>query len=157
MNLLTQEVINQAKKWIGHKETAPNDSTQIREWLKRCGINKPVPWCSAFAWSMVDDASSRVLVANPVTPYAGGRNLLSKAKELGFWTNEPVPGAVFGIGHPNGKSHVGIVVSVGAFSVVTIEGNTNEAGSREGNCVRQRSREIADIDLGYWDPGMMIK
>jgi hypothetical protein len=78
------------------------------------------------------------------------------AKGLGFWTNEPVPGAVFGIGHPNGKSHVGIVVSVGAFSVVTIEGNTNEAGSREGNCVRQRSREIADIDLGYWDPGMMI-
>jgi peptidoglycan hydrolase-like protein with peptidoglycan-binding domain len=37
-------------------------------------------------------------------------------------------------------SHIGIVETVGESAVNTIEGNTNEAGSREGTAVLQKSR-----------------
>jgi hypothetical protein len=42
-------------------------------------------------------------------------------------------------------SHIGIVDTVGSGQVRTIEGNTNEAGSREGTTVRQKDRPFSVI------------
>jgi hypothetical protein len=42
-------------------------------------------------------------------------------------------------------SHIGIVDTVGSGSVTTIEGNTNQAGSREGTHVLNKTREFDRI------------
>lgn len=157
MNRLTQQVITEARKWIGHKETSRNDSPQIRVWLRRGGVVSPAAWCAVFASCMVDDACTSLGMPNALGVIAGARRLLVKARKLGAWSNDPVVGGIFGIGHPNGLGHVGIVVDIGPTSLITIEGNTNSEGSREGDCVRQRSRRIGEIDLGYFDPGLTIK
>jgi hypothetical protein len=47
-----------------------------------------------------------------------------------------------------GLGHTGIVVSVNADgSYTTIEGNTNEAGSREGDRVAVKVRNLSDAKL----------
>jgi hypothetical protein len=42
-------------------------------------------------------------------------------------------------------SHIGIVESVQPGSVKTIEGNTNEEGSREGTAVQRKSRSNSAV------------
>lgn len=157
MNVLTAQIIAEARRYVGIKETTRNDGPEIREWLRRARVTKPAAWCAAFASCMVDDACKATGVANRLGVTAGARRLIRKAKEIGAWSVDPVTGGVFGIGHPNGLGHVGIVVEIGPTSLVTIEGNTNSEGSREGDCVRIRTRRLGEIDLGYFDPGMMVK
>ena len=83
------------------------------------------------------------------------RRTLRIAKEIGCWSADPVAGGIFGIGHAGGLGHVGIVVEIGPTSLITIEGNTNGEGGREGDRVALRTRRIGEIDLGYFDPGIM--
>lgn len=42
-------------------------------------------------------------------------------------------------------SHIGIVDGTGSGSVQTIEGNTNEQGSREGTTCRKKQRALAQV------------
>ena len=67
-----------------------------------------------------------------------------------------VPGMVFFIDTGGGAGHVGIVAENTNASLSTIEGNTNDNGSREGIGVFRRSRRrIGDISLGFagfWMP-----
>jgi len=65
-----------------------------------------------------------------------------------------LPGFIFIIdtGSPGGAGHTGLVEKVDGGMLVTIEGNTNEGGSREGIGVFRRSkRKILDINKGFID------
>jgi hypothetical protein len=63
-----------------------------------------------------------------------------------------MPGHVFIIDHGHGRGHTGIVERVEGGLLVTIEGNTNEAGSGNGIGVfRRQGRRIADINVGFID------
>ena len=60
------------------------------------------------------------------------------------------PGMIFHIDTGGRTGHAGIVAEVMGESLVTIEGNTNDDGSREGIGVfLRRSRKIRQIDLGF--------
>ena len=64
------------------------------------------------------------------------------------------PGHIFIIdtGAPGGGGHTGLVVEVVGGKLVTVEGNTNDAGSAEGIGVFERqSRKIAQINKGFID------
>jgi hypothetical protein len=52
------------------------------------------------------------------------------------------PGDIFTL---SAASHVGIIKSVGKTTVVTIEGNTDGSGSREGDGVYERTRTIVSL------------
>ena len=61
---------------------------------------------------------------------------------------------VFVLATGGGKGHVGIVKEVNGVVLTTIEGNTNDGGSREGIGVFERKgRRIADINLGFVNYG----
>lgn len=61
-----------------------------------------------------------------------------------------VPGMVFYIDTGGTTGHTGIVADVVGGTLVTIEGNTNDGGHREGIGVFQRSRrKIRDINMGF--------
>ena len=57
---------------------------------------------------------------------------------------------VFFVDTGNSRGHVGIVVANVNSFLETIEGNTNDNGSREGIGVFRRTRRrISDISLGF--------
>ena len=161
MNLLTQQVVIEAHKWIGVKEVGRNDGPEVREWLRRVYRQPGAPWCAAFAWCMLDDACASLGLTNPMPATAGVHLLVQRARLQGAWTSDPGPGFIFAIDHGKDKAgnrlgHCGIVLEVGEGTLATIEGNTNEAGGREGDCVAAKTRKQAEVTLGYLDPGRLL-
>ena len=161
MNLLTQQIIVEAQKHVGVKEVAWNSGPEIDAWLARVRSKPGAPWCAAFAWCMLDDACAALALVNPLHPTAGVFTLFGAAKDQHVATATPGPGFIFGIDHgldSNGHhlGHCGIVCEVAPLHLVTVEGNTNEAGSREGNCVALKTRRIAECTLGYLDVSLLL-
>jgi hypothetical protein len=57
---------------------------------------------------------------------------------------------IFILATSGGAGHTGLVEAVEGQYLVTIEGNTNEGGSREGIGVfRRTSRKISQINRGF--------
>jgi hypothetical protein len=155
MNRLTQQVIAEAHKYIGVKEVGHNSGPHIDEWLRRVRQEPGAPWCAAFAWCMFDDAIKALGMTNPFRGSASVFTLFERAHQQHAWWPQPSPGFLFGIDHGEGKAHCGIVLEVDGDELATIEGNTNAAGSREGNAVEVKRRKVAVCTLGYIDPGML--
>jgi hypothetical protein len=64
------------------------------------------------------------------------------------------PGMVFIIETGGGKGHTGIVSRIVGNRLDTIEGNTNDGGSREGIGVfRRNGRTVSSINRGFIDFG----
>jgi hypothetical protein len=62
------------------------------------------------------------------------------------------PGHIFVIDFGAGTGHTGLVLEVHGGKLLTIEGNTNDGGSREGIGVFERDgRKIAQINKGFID------
>lgn len=69
----------------------------------------------------------------------------------------PRKGDVFGIYFPDKKriAHVGFVDSWDDKYVITVEGNTNEAGSREGDGVYRKRRLVGSIyQVARWEEAL---
>ena len=156
MNRLTKQVVTEAHRYIGTKETARNSGPSIDEWLRRVGQKPGAPWCAAFAWCMIDDAIKAFGCTNPIPPVASVHKLFGRAHQFRAWMSEPGPGYVFGIDHGRGRGHCGIVIDVDGVHLATIEGNSNARGSREGNAVVVRTRNALECTLGYIDPSMLL-
>ena len=96
-------------------------------------------------------------LANPCPHTAGALHLwdmtLADAHlgdAAGLAVKEPETGDVFVIDHGHGLGHVGFVVELDqAGDLVTVEGNTNPGGSREGDGVYRRTRRREEINRGY--------
>jgi len=162
MNKLTDQIVHEAHRWIGVKEIGYNDGPEVAGWLARVFRKPGAPWCAAWAWCMLDDACTALGLTNPLPPTAGVHLLIQRTKIQGAWTSEPGPGFIFAIDHGRDRNgnrigHCGIVLDVtGDGALATIEANTNEAGSREGDCVAVKTRRLDEITLGYLDPGRLL-
>lgn len=114
------------------------------------------PWCAGFACFVLRQASGGRPLA--LTASFSCDELAKDALKrgtfrtggAGFDTSQLTPGSLFLVRRPapqRGWHHTGIVVAVGAGSVTTIEGNTNDVGSREGIEVCRRMRETMSLDF----------
>ncbi|QEK50703.1 CHAP domain-containing protein [Pedobacter aquae] len=130
------------RKEIGTKEKSNrNDGSQVESYLKYTGHNKGAPWCAAFvSWCL-----GQAAINNPRTAWSPA---LLPAKRI-IWKNtwqkektQPQAGDVFGIWYASKKriAHCGFIDAWGESIVITVEGNTNEAGSREGDGVYRKRR-----------------
>lgn len=126
---------------IGVRElTEHNDGTDVEMFLRYCGLSKGQPWCASFVcW-----AFGQSKIANPRSGYCPD---LFNAKAIIWQRNKkssiiPLQADVFGLYFPEkGRiAHVGFINRWGNTSVVTVEGNTNMAGSREGDGVYRKVR-----------------
>ena len=62
------------------------------------------------------------------------------------------PGQIFIIDYGRGAGHTGLVTGMRSGKLLTIEGNTNDGGSREGIGVFARhGRTIGSINKGFID------
>ena len=114
------------------------------------------PWCAGFATWVLRQACRTIGVPMP-HHYAFGCDFLAvKGQASGsfFSVRKPEdlplvkPGYLFLVRRtPNDWTHVGIVEAVQGDTMTTIEGNTNDLGSREGFEVCRRTRSLSDKDF----------
>jgi hypothetical protein len=154
---------------IGQMEVPPgsNRGPRVDQYVRAVGLNPAgsFPWCAAFVYFCFSEASTRDGVRNPVIKTAGVLDHWTKAGNRGVRRvlgatakNSPElvrPGFVFIMDFGGGVGHTGFVESVAGGRLVTIEGNTNDGGSREGVGVfRRTERKIATINKGFLDYGV---
>lgn len=132
------KLIEVAKSQIGISEQPPgsNDGPQIKQFLASVGIYSPAAWCAAFVvWCHLQAKINSI-------PRTGGvLDLWNKSPDNRTVT--PQPGDVMILDYGNGQGHTGIIIEVNGDTLTTIEGNTNDDGSREGYEVARRTRQAS--------------
>ena len=132
------------------EQGGPNTGPRVRKYLENAGINVAAPWCAAAVQYWSDVAARMLAVPNPLDDvklealvqsyynWGSSRSLLLKPEHA-------LPGdLVLYNFHAKRWDHIGLLLDTptdGAFRAV--EGNTNEAGSREGDGVLVRVRSTA--------------
>ena len=116
------------------------------------------PWCACFVYWCFARAADILGQSNPCWRTASvlvhwdktsGRKIF--AADVGRDHSLVLPGMIFCKSY-NHESHTGIVCQVADSGIVTIEGNTNVAGSREGDSVEAGKLRPWDyVKLGFID------
>lgn len=165
---LAAAVLDVARSQLDVRESplGSNRGAEVDEYIRLTGLDPSgrFAWCVCFIFFCFHRASNRLGRPNPMIKTAGVLDLWNKAGQKGVTRvtlakakNNPAlvkPGHIFVIdtGKPGGSGHAGLVEQVAGGKLVTIEGNTNTGGSREGIGVfRRTQRKIADINKGYVD------
>lgn len=154
MSQLTDAALKVAISQIGQKEVplGSNWGHPVQDYLASVGINFPASWCMAFVyWCFEHVAVMQEGIANPLVKTGGVLHAWETAdpKEKISATEAPQPGDIFIMNFGHGLGHTGIVEAINGHTINTIEGNTNDTGSREGIEVCRRQRIISPLIIGY--------
>lgn len=142
MATLKESALQVAITQLG-KEEEPRGSNwgeSVKTYLASVGINFPASWCMAFVYWCFKCISD-----NPPLVKTGGVMHAWNTADRMYRVTKPEPGDIFIMDFGNGTGHTGFVESVEGDIVHTIEGNTNDTGSREGYEVCRRVRKISKI------------
>jgi peptidoglycan hydrolase-like protein with peptidoglycan-binding domain len=159
-------VIDIAASQIGVLEEprGSNRGPEVDIYIRTTGLDPAAdsyPWCVCFLYWVFDQAAKVKGIPNPLPKTAGvislwnlGRRTEAQVVRKSEATAQNVkPGMIFHLDLGNGKGHAGLVIGVAGDQIITIEGNTNLGGSRDGYGVfRRDSRAIRpSVLLGYLD------
>lgn len=137
-------------RWVRETQGS-NHGEVVDRFLARVGLPPGNPWCAAFVAAVGSDT---LLQDWPLPMVGGCASLGEAAQKAGMLFEYPAPGAVFLIYFPEKKrfAHTGFVVSQNPDgSWTTIEGNSNDDGSRDGTGVFERRRKFdAAARFIYW-------
>jgi surface antigen len=158
--LLQQEIVSTARKYVGIKEVKgnmgwksenlPNLAEYLEKAMKEHGFSYGQAWCAYFGEHIWAEVYDKVGLAREIDKYFSGsaRRTLKKFSNADGWQTGQVPlvGAIavwkrVRNGEDTSQGHVGIVVEVHDDYMITVEGNTNAAGSREGDQVAEKRRK----------------
>jgi hypothetical protein len=138
---LGKSALEIAKTQVGAKENplGSNWGKPIQDYLKSVDINFPASWCMAFVYWCFDQIKDS---ENPLIKTGGVLSHWNQAEKKYKVVGEPQEGDIFIMDFRNGLGHTGIVYKIDDNFIYTIEGNTNDSGSREGImvCFKQRPR-----------------
>lgn len=158
-NALLEKALEVAISQIGKMESPPgsNWGEPVRTYLNSVGLDSPNAWCMAFVYWCYNKAAEELGRTNPLVKTGGvlkGWNESTGKKILMadaiIKPSLVLPGQIFVFSTGGGFGHTGIVENVSGGILTTIEGNTNEGGSREGTGVfRRNARKIKDINRGF--------
>lgn len=153
MATITELALQVAITQIGQDEK-PNSSNwghPVQDYLASVGIGFPASWCMALLYWCFDHAAMQSGLPNPLFKTAGCLAQWNNRKENRVPANAPIqPGDIFIMNHGGGLGHTGIVQSVDKDGTLhTIEGNTNNNGSREGVDVEQKIRHNKPPIIGF--------
>lgn len=138
-------VVENATLDVGVREaTGHNDGPVVERYLASVGMHKGLSWCAAF----VSYHLSGCGVRNPHTGWSPAFSGVSAR----IWsprkaTRMPMPGDVFALWYSSlGRvGHVGFVTGCDGRYITTVEGNTSAPGSREGDGVYARRRQLSKV------------
>ena len=152
-----------ANRQVKEQPRGANSGTEVNRYLKSVGLKSGLPWCAAFVYYIFSELSKRLGQPNPL-PKTGG--------VMNHWASAPAdvkidiakartnpnlikPGQIFIMTRPGkGLGHTGVVISSdpskGTFT--SIEGNTNDQQSGEGDRVGVNTRRVNSKNLvGFLD------
>lgn len=154
---LAPEIVRIASAEIGVEEVnSTNCGPRVDEYKAATWLDpkKGWPWCAAFICWVVREAMTAAGIPEtktfkrPRTAGAWDLENWSLAQDLSTWTRKPhrgdiLPGDIVVFTF----SHVGFAVGKPDKNgyVLTVEGNTDQAGSREGGGVFRKRRHISSI------------
>ena len=141
MTPLAKKALENAISQIGVQEIpkGSNAGPDVEKYLKSVKLGKGYSWCMAFVyWCVVETK-----LLNPLAKTAGVLAQYNKSKKLVATT--PKAGDIFIMDFGKGLGHTGFVEKVEKYIIHTIEGNTNDDGSREGYEVCRRKRNTNTI------------
>lgn len=149
MSTIAKKALDIATTQIGKQENplGSNWGEPVQSYLRSVGIGFPASWCMAFVYWCFKNASIELNIPNTAIKTGGvlkAWNTATKDQK----SSAPSIGSVFIIDFGKGLGHTGIVYKFDAENIYTIEGNTNDTGSREGIEVCQRVRKRKTIK-GY--------
>lgn len=145
--------------WV--REIAPNRSREIDKFNLDAGVQKGSNWCLSFIYSMAKRVSNTLKIRNPLPRTGACWKMLREAKRYGndlrivrTRNAGDLQKGDIGIIRKGGGSereigkqwegHAYLVAIPTAGRIAkTVEGNTNTDGSRNGNRVAKRTRDIA--------------
>ena len=150
--MLSQNVQKVYTSQIGVRElTGHNDGIMVETYLSSVGLEKGYPWCAAFVkWCYLKAGVKTEINGMASSVNSSERWVYHKGKFI----SEPLPGDAFTlyfnslgrIGHTgfyDGRQNASIYK--------TVEGNTNSAGSREGDGVYRKYRSFkATYSINRW-------
>ncbi len=137
----------------GARELGMNEGPWVRSYMNG-QEGKTWPWCVGFVQTVYDQALSfsgkKYIDLMPATfscdvlgQHALKQKTLIRSKDLKNNSAQVKPGDLFLISRtPADWTHVGIIEKIAGNIIYTLEGNTNEAGSREGIAVMRRIRNF---------------
>ena len=152
-----QQIIDLATSQVGYREGrspsgAWNNLQKYSQEVAGLGWSNGYAWCATFcSWLY-----TRLGVDAPVTASCLTGVAWWRARKR--WSEYPAIGAQVFFG-PGGGTHTGVVIAYDADTITTIEGNTNDSGSAEGNGVYRKVRRRRDpyvYGYGYpaWPEGV---
>lgn len=124
------------------EKTNRNDGPWVEAILRITGNERGSPWCAAFVTFVLTIVNGGT---SPLPTTASCQTLLDCGRKNGWLTTEPDQGDVFLVLNAEGHAHhTGFVASQPRDGHVdTVEGNTNDDGSREGYGVFARQRSLS--------------
>ena len=137
---------------IGVREaTGRNDGKQVELYLKSVGLGKGYAWCSAFVRWCFDKCGVKTTInAMALSTHSVKRLVYFEGKFI----KEPQQGYVFTLYYPhlNRIGHTGFFdKKINNKIYKSVEGNTNSAGSREGDGVYVKYRSFrATYSINRW-------
>jgi hypothetical protein len=145
-------VVNIYSSQIGVREaTGHNDGKEVEQYLKACGLGKGYSWCAAFVkWCFTQ--------CGVITPGMNAWSASCQSKNIVYaksrFEKQPQSSDVFTIWGASKKR----IVHTGFFHrkinesfFETVEGNTNDGGSSDGDGVYKRKRSFrATYSITRW-------
>jgi len=140
-----------------------NTGSMVNQYLSSVGLKPGLPWCAAFVYYIFDQVTRRLHVKNQLPKTGGVMNMWNSSDPAlrisiaGAKANPSLikPGQIFIMSRPGkGLGHTGIVigVDVNKREFLTIEGNTNDQQSGEGDRVGINRRKLDKLPLlGFID------
>lgn len=143
MTPLAAKVLELAAAEVGVREHSRNRGPEIDGYNREIGHDpeKRDPWCAIFVSAMVKRACVELCIKVPIHLTAGCFTLDEQAPAT-MRTREAKPGCIFFL---QGHKHTGFIVGGGGLAWETIEGNTNDGGSPEGDGVYRRHRRLDEL------------
>lgn len=141
-----------ARSTLGIREkTGKNDGEEVDQILKSVGLEgSKAPWCAAFVVWVGDSALGRD--SNPYPRSAWSPDFVRNPQWNRGDGRVPLPASTFGIYFSSLKrvGHTGLIEKVSGDFAITIEGNTNDGGSRDGDGVYRRRRVLDSLLAKDW-------
>jgi len=146
MSELSGRALQIAVGQLGQQEKplGSNWGEPVKAYLKSVGIGFPASWCMAFVYWCFREAAVQLSVPNPLVKTGGVLAAWNKADRK-YRVTVPEVGDIFIMDFGKGLGHTGIVERVDGNHIHTIEGNSNDTGSREGIEVVRKIRSISKI------------
>lgn len=136
---------------LGVKEaTGNNDGKDVEKYLAKSGLTKGSPWCAAFVYWVYSEAGIVPDITAPAycpSYFTNEYVIFKRGSNNSEFTCPPQKGDMIGIYFPSkGRvAHIAFYAGETEDYYITVEGNTNDAGSREGDKVMKKYRPKSSV------------